>query len=241
MGKKISSSFINLTICLLITFPIQAQNSNQSKEEASAFPLYNGVSVGVDLWGIGSSVLGSDFLSSEISVDVNLKNRFFPVAEIGYGSTDTWSDKGTHYKSSAPYFRIGVDYNALFKKTFKNYLFVGFRYAASSFNYDIEAPSIGDPIFGGSIGNSHQIDEIWGGSLPFNHKGMKGSMQWLEICFGLRAHIWKELYMGWSLRMKYRTSSSPDTYGDPWYVPGFGKYNSNTMGITYTIIYKLPF
>ena len=44
---------------------------------------------------------------SEVAVDGNLKNRFFPIAELGYGSTDTWSDKGIHYTSNAPYFRIG--------------------------------------------------------------------------------------------------------------------------------------
>ena len=82
------------------------------------------MSVGLDLWGIGSSVFGGDFLSSEVAVDVNLKNRFFPIAELGYGSTDTWSDKGIHYKSNAPYFRIGMDYNTLYKKQHGHMLLV---------------------------------------------------------------------------------------------------------------------
>lgn len=253
-GTEILSSFIviNLVLCLLAGFPVQAQNSNrppasnppkeQKKEvDEEAFPLYNGVSVSVDLWGIGSKAFGSDFLSSEVAVDVNLKNRFFPIVELGYGGTDAWNDNGTHYKSNAPYFRIGMNYNALFKKKFKNYLFVGLRYAMSSFKYDIATLSVDDPIYGGGIGNPNQVDDIWGGSLPFNHKGMKGSMQWFEFCVGIRAHIWKELYMGWGLRFKFRTSSSTGEYGDPWYVPGFGKYGSNTMGVTYTITYKLPF
>ena len=30
-------------------------------------------------------------------------------------------------------------------------------------------------------------------------------------------------------------------YGNPWMVPGFGKYNSNNMGVTYSLIYKLPY
>ena len=98
MERKILSSFIaiSLVLCLLTA---KAQNSNQppasnpSKEQkkdtdAEAFPLYNGVTVSVDLWGIGSKVLGGDFLSSEVAVDVNLKNRFFPIVELGYGGTD---------------------------------------------------------------------------------------------------------------------------------------------------------
>ena len=254
MERKILSSFIviNLVLCLLAGFPVQAQNSNrppasnppkeQKKEvDEEAFPLYNGVTVSVDLWGIGSKAFGSDFLSSEVAVDVNLKNRFFPIVELGYGSTDAWNDNGTNYKSNAPYFRIGMNYNALYKKKFDNFLFVGLRYAMSSFKYDITTLPVTDPIFDGSIGNPNQMDGIWGGSVPFNHKGMKGSMQWAEFCVGIRAHVWKSLYMGWALRFKFRLSSSVAEYGDPWYVPGYGKYNGNTTGVTYTIIYKLPF
>ena len=58
--------------CLLTGFPVQAQNSNrppasnppkeQKKEvDEEAFPLYNGMTVSVDLWGIGSKAFGSDF------------------------------------------------------------------------------------------------------------------------------------------------------------------------------------
>lgn len=213
----------------------------KDKKPKIEYPLYNGISIGVDLWGLGSQVFGGDFLSTEIAVDVNLKNRFFPIAEIGYGSTDTWSDKGIHYKSNAPYFRIGMDYNALFNKQHGHMLLVGLRYGASSFKYDVEALAIDDPIYGGMVGNPNLEDEIWGGSLPYNHKGMKGSMQWAEFCVGIRAHVWKELYMGWALRFKFKLSASSDKYGDPWYVPGFGKYGSNTLGVSYTITYKLPF
>lgn len=46
------------------------------------YPLYNGISVSVDLWGPGSKLFGSDFFSSEVAVDVNLKNRFFPIVEL---------------------------------------------------------------------------------------------------------------------------------------------------------------
>lgn len=260
MAKKISSYFISsLLFCLLIAIPLQAQqqdrrhyasadrrnqaNKNNKKKKVPevVYPLYNGVNVGLDLFGIGNKAMGGDFLSSEVSVDVNLKNRFFPVIEVGHGQTDTSNDYGTHYKSSAPYMRIGMDYNILYKKKFKNYMFAGFRYGMSSFNYDIEALSINDPVYGGTINNPNQIDGSYGGSVPFVHKGMEGSMQWFELCGGVRAQIWKDLYMGWSIRLKYRTSSSPDKYGDPWYVPGYGKYSGNTIGMTYTLIYKLPF
>lgn len=255
MEQKILNYSISLAFCLLLSLPLQAQNSDisappantppkkekkEAKEEVH-YPLYNGISVSVDLWGPGSKLFGSDFFSSEVAVDVNLKNRFFPIVELGYGNTDTWSDKGIHYKTGAPYFRIGMDYNALYNKKHGHMILVGLRYAATSFKYDVEALGINDPEYGGSLGNPNLIDGIWGNSLPFNYKGMKGSMQWAEFCVGIRAHVWKDLYMGWALRFKFRMSSSVAEHGDPWYVPGYGKYNGNTTGVTYTITYKLPF
>jgi len=96
MEQKILSYSISLALCLLLSLPSQAQNSNLSsppannppkkeKKEAKEevyYPLYNGISVSVDLWGPGSKLLGSDFFSSEVAVDVNLKNRFFPIVEL---------------------------------------------------------------------------------------------------------------------------------------------------------------
>lgn len=252
MERKILNYSISLVLCLLTVFPLWAQNAPASskgkaprkekkdKKEEAVYPLYNGVSMGVELWGLGSDALGGDFLSSEVSVDINLKNRFFPILELGYGSTDSWSEKGIHYKSSSPYLRIGMDYNALYKKKHGHMLLVGLRYGASSFKYDIAAAQLDDPVYGGTVGNPNLEDNIWGGSHPYVHKDMKSAMQWAELCVGIKAHIWKAFYMGWSLRFKFKLSATPDEHGDPWYVPGFGKYGSSTMGVSYTITYKLP-
>ena len=262
MEQKISDYSINLLwLCvLLMVIPIgslqahmvsttrppsslQRKNAKQEKADKDEvhYPLYNGISVGIDLWGPASKLFGSDFFSMEIMADVNLKNRFFPTVELGYGSTDSWGETGIHYKSSAPYFRIGMDYNTFYKKKFKHKLLVGVRYAVSSFNYDINSVSVSDPIYGGSLDNPGLIDDIWGGSVPYNHENLKCTMQWLELCAGIRAHIWKDLYMGWAVRYRFKLSASPDRYGDPWYVPGFGQYNDNNIGVTYSITYKLPF
>ena len=44
--------------------------------------------------------------------------------------------------------------------------------------------------------------------------------------------------MGWGLRFKYELSTKKDTFGNPWYVPGYGRYKSNVIGISYVISYK---
>ena len=45
--------------------------------------LFQGVKVGVDVFGPLSQVLGSDSHNSEAHVAVNLKNRFFPIVDLG--------------------------------------------------------------------------------------------------------------------------------------------------------------
>ena len=203
--------------------PVQKRDQKKKEVVVDTIPFYNGTYVGVDIYGIGSKMLGGDFMSSEVSIGVNLKNKFIPTIEFGMGGTDTWNETGIHYKSkTAPFFRIGVDYNTMAKKKEKNsYLYVGLRYAFSSFKYDVSTLPVDDPIWGGSIGNPSLEDDYWGGSVLFSHLGMKGCM-------------------GWSVRMKYKTNASTNEYANPWYVPGYGKFKSNNMGITYSLIYKLP-
>lgn len=223
--------------------PKRDQKKNK-KEEAKpdTIPLFNGASIGVDVFGVGSSLFGGDYLSSEVQLVANLKNKFLPTLEIGFGTTDTWNETGIHYKSSAPYFRIGADYNTMSKKKEKNsYLFVGLRYGMSSFKYDVRSLPMNDPIWGGSISNPSLEDGIWGGaSAPFDHSDLKATVQWFELVVGVKVQIYKNFSMSWAARMKYKISNSASEYANPWYVPGYGTYKSNNIGVTYSLIYKLP-
>lgn len=90
MVQKILNYSISLALCLLLSLPLQAQNSNISAPPATTppktekkdakeevhYPLYNGISISADLWGPGGKLLGSDFFSSEVAVDVSLKTVF---------------------------------------------------------------------------------------------------------------------------------------------------------------------
>ena len=85
--SKYSTATIVSLLCLLFSLPLQAQQQRpgarpavkqKAKEEikADTIPFYNGTYVGVDLFGLGSKLLGGDFLSSEVNVRVNLKKKF---------------------------------------------------------------------------------------------------------------------------------------------------------------------
>ena len=260
MAQKTLHSTLSLAISLLLLFslampcsaqqpqqgylphvPKRDQKQKENKESEEFVPLYNGIFLGVDVYGLGARVLGSDFLSSEISVGVNLKNRFIPTFEAGIGTTDTSSETGTNYKSTSPFFKLGVDYNTMSKKKDKSsFLYVGVRYAFSPIKYDVYSLPLKDPIYGGEISNPSFEDYIWGGTVPYNHPGQKATVQWFEFLVGVNVQIYRNFHMGWAARMKWRVSESVSEYGNPWMVPGFGKYKSSTLGITYSLIYKIP-
>lgn len=226
LKKQTLKSIFVLVISLLLSGATAfAQEGN--KEEIKKEPLYRGTYISADLFGIGSKLFGSDFLSSEINVAVNLKNQFFPALEAGYGTTDTNNEeKGIHYKSSAPYFRLGLNFNTMFKKKSESFLYVGVRYGITSFSYDV---------------NGTLKDPIWGDEYPFSHDNQKSTFQWFEALVGVNVQIYKNFHMGWAVRYKVRLSVKDNPYTDPWYIPGFGANKSSNIGVTYSLTYKLPF
>ena len=244
MAERTFKLFISI-FCCLILFSTPAYSQKKEKKETNpadtiTYPLFNGISIGYDVMGLINKAYNKDYLTHEVAIDINLKNRYFPVFEIGYGTTNKWSDLGTHYKSNAPYFRIGADYNFLHKKAHKNILSLGLRYGYSSFSYKIENLPLEDDIWGTQIENPSINDDIWGGSIHIDKSSLSSSMHWIEFAVGLRTTIYKNLQMAWSVRLKYRISIEESPYGEPWYIPGYGKYDSSRIGLNYSIIYRIP-
>ena len=234
MKKKRISTYIIVLLMLTNLFVSQTANAQEkkvlTKEEWAQTPLFQGVMAGVDVSGLANKVLGSDIFSTEASIQVNLKNRFFPTVEIGYGSIETTNEEtDIFYQTKAPYFRIGMDYNVFYQKPYlPGYFTVGLRYGHSSFKYDIQAPDLTDPNWGHT-------------EIPFAYEGVKSHVGWLELVLGLKTEVYKGFYMGFSVRYRSRISMAKNEHSDPYYVPGFGKNGSNNIGISYNFYYNIPF
>lgn len=188
-------------------------------------PLFAGVSVSGDVVGLVMAAVSS-YGQFEGAVRVNLRGRFFPTFEAGWGLCDH-TDESTdlHFKTGAPFFRIGCDYNFARDLRSGNRIFGGLRYAFSSFDYDLDGPAITDPV--------------WGGTTPFQFEGLHATVHWAEIVFGLEAQIWKYFHMGWTARYRLRLSNSHDAVGAPWYVPGFGKNDGHVIMGTFNLIFDI--
>lgn len=150
--KRISSFILSvLTSSLLLLVPAigaQAQQKKHIVQPADTVPLFRGVAVSADMVGVAQLAF-SDYGQYEAALRVNLKDKFFPVVELGYGKADAENvTTGMAYKTSAPYFRVGLDYNLLKNKHDDYRVYGGLRYAFTSYKYDAYTTGIKDPVWG---------------------------------------------------------------------------------------------
>ncbi len=154
---------------------------------------------------------------------MNLKDKYFPVIELGLGQTNHQDiTTNASYKTSAPYGKIGVDFNILKNKHDIYRFYVGFRYAFTSFKFDLDHPDVKDPV--------------WGGTVPFSGQNISANYHWGELVAGIDAKIVGPLHLGWSARYKRRIAHNDGTMGNVWYVPGFGKQGGTRLGGTFDVI-----
>ena len=215
-----------LSAAAMVRDTIQTQPRPIALEPATKKePLLAGCSVGFDVCGTVMA-LASPFGQYEGMFRVNLKNRFFPTAELGIGvSNHTDETSNIKYKTASPYLRLGVDYNFLKDRHSGNRLFGGIRLAYTSYKFDLSAPDLKDPIYGTTV--------------PFNLIGIKGNMLWSEGMFGVEAKIWKFFHVGWSVRYKLRLHEGKTEVDNAWYVPGYGRYGSNGLGGSFNVVFDI--
>ena len=228
--KSISAYISTLTISLVLLLcatNVTAQNKkggsrvNGFTQKADTTALFKGFAVSVDVVGLGQKLLG-DYGQYEAALRLNLKDKYFPIVELGYGECNHTDDAtDINYKTKAPYGKIGIDFNVLKNKHDIYRLYAGLRYAITSFKYDLFKPGVTDPV--------------WGGQVDYSLSGVKCSYQWFEAVFGVDAKIAGPVHLGWSVRYRSRTSSDTGENGDCWYVPGFGKSGSSNLGGTFNV------
>lgn len=232
MHQKVHSIFISraLSISVLLLMLLNAHAQGGSKkniiaETADSIPLFRGVAVSVDLVGPAEMMFG-DYGQYEAAARINLKDKYFPVVELGWGKANA-EDVATQltYKTNAPYVRAGMDFNLMKNKHDIYRLLGGVRYAYTSFKYDVNSPNIVDPV--------------WKDNVEYNAEGVKCNYHWLEFSFGVDAKIWGPVRMGWTVRYRKKLYSKAGDFGTPWYVPGFGKSGSTRLGGTFNVTFEL--
>jgi len=209
---------------MLLLLPAAAHGQTKSSltEKRDSVPLLNGIEVSADLIGAGMMALG-DYGQYEAALRVNLRDRYFPIIEIGVGKCDHEDDATQNvYKTSAPYGKIGCDFNLLKNKHDSYRVYAGFRYAFTSYKYDLWHPDMKDPV--------------WGSIAEYSVSDAECSYHWAEAVFGVQAKMLGPVHLGWSVRYRKRLTADEGIIGKSWYVPGFGKSDKSSLGGTFNLI-----
>ena len=226
---RMSRYFLLISILLFAPLVAKAQENKTQEKKPISFS-FNGVSLSADIFGLAYSLLGN-YTSSEVAVEANIGNRIYPAIEAGYGWCNTTDEiSEIHYRTAAPYFRVGLNYN--FSTTRENpdpkYSIFGIaRYGFTMCKYDVNTPPVTDPV--------------WGGSTTLDLTGVKGRASWAEVGVGIRVKFNRFFHMGWTIRYMARLSQTKGPNSQLWYIPGYGINKSTGFGGTYNFIFEIPF
>lgn len=190
---------------------------------ASPWPLFNGVTVGVNFFDAAMLIAGQSYASFDASLAVSLHNWFFPTLECGIGYADNKKDDSTlvYRTKPSPYFKLGIDYNFLYKSTPDYMAGVGIRCGWSRPQYEITGATVDAPY--------------WDQSSSFNIYGQSVSAWYGEALATVKVKIWQRLAMGWSIRYRFKINIPDAPASTPWFIPGYG--GSSPLTATFSLMY----
>lgn len=189
------------------------------------YPLWDAASVSVDIWDPLMRAFGQDYGLIGFGAELSLHNRYKPVFELGLGQANH-KPSGNNYTYKSPmsvYMRIGMNYNFLYNSSPDYQFYGGLRYGFSSFRYSIDDITVDVPY--------------WGETAKFGIPSQTSTVGWFELVFGLRVKLWGPISAGWAFKYHSILHESKNTYGKPWYIPGYGSRSASVTGsfsVTYT-------
>lgn len=204
----------------------------QVKDTAKVvYPERYGLRLGVDLHRLARTFYETDYRGLELVGDYRLTRRFYIAGELG-NEDKTVDDDRMNFTTKGTYFKAGFDYNSFENwLDMENMIYVGMRYGVSSFSQTLNSYKIYDPT------NYYGETVITSGE-KFN--GLTAS--WIEVIGGIKAELFNNLYLGFSLRLNYLVSDKKPANFDNLYIPGFNRTYDGKFGagLNYTVSYFIP-
>lgn len=255
---KHTSKYI-FSICLLFSmFLVKAQDSTATKEivpekvKTTAKPVKKpviketktdsvptppktdryGLRVGVDLYKLTRGFYDKDYKGIEIVGDFRLTKKYYLAAELGFEDKTTDDDR-LNSTATGTYIKGGFDYN-LYQNwlDMENIISIGLRGGFSTFSQQLNSYKIynANPYWGEqpAIATGQKYDGLTAG--------------WLEVNAGLKAKVFNNIFVGFSVQLKLLVANkTPDGF-DNLYIPGFNRtYDGNFgIGFNYTVSYFIP-
>ncbi len=225
--------FISIAL-ILVFINLSAQQDSLHLDQADSLTRHQPVKIRFG-WDAGKFIWTKiqNGQSFDGYISVNFYKNYALVFEAGTENHLTEQSLLT-YQTNGKYFKTGIDYN-LYDNwlDMQNEINIGFRYGYSSFDYLLTRYRINQP------------DAIYTPVEKTTHKEFNNqSAGWLELSSNIQVEIWKHLYLGYAVSVKYLLSYQKPENFDTSYIPGFFKRNSFSnfgFGMQYFISYQFIF
>ena len=180
---------------------------------------------GTDLITLVKGQAQSNFSGWEVNGDVDC-GKVYIAADLGSWGRSYQLPLNGNYDNQGTYWRFGADVNLLKKDPDRNMFFVGVRFAHAAY-HESSLIILSYPYFG-------DIQKV------YDNTNVTAS--WGELTAGLRVRVWKELWMGYTGRLKFAASVKGDTEIKSYDIPGYGvTAKGYTWGFNYQIFWRIPF
>ncbi|WP_130735550.1 DUF6048 family protein [Flavobacterium sp. J27] len=212
---------------LILLFTLQSIAQDTIKK----YPERYGLRVGVDLHRLAKSFYDSNYKGLELEGAYRLTKKFYVAGELG-NEEKTVDDDRFNFTTSGTYFKAGFDFNSYENwLDMENLIHIGLRYGFSSFSQQLNSYTIYDAA------NFYGVNTIY----P-NQKFSGLNASWIEVVGGVKAKMFNNVYLGFSLRLNYLVSNKkPDNF-DNLFIPGFNRTYDGKFGagFNYTLSYFIP-
>ncbi len=222
--------FFSILALIAACIQLSAQVEELPKDSIQKKEILNHLRIDLDVSPIITSLIsGGESFSFETALQAEIFNRYFPVFELGFAGANKLSSSGIQYKGNGLFYRAGLDFNLLKNKAenpkYLNYFLFGARLGYSYFDYNVL--------------NLSFVDDYWNINISDN-RHLSASKLWFEIAAGVRVEMYKNLYMGWTVKIKNLLNNSKDGDFKAWYIPGYGfEGDGSVWGFNYIIGYKI--
>lgn len=219
------------------------------RKDTTVYKQPYGLRAGVDLSRILVSFLEDNYKGLELVGDYRLTNKLYLAAELGNEKktiavnlgAEVESEAGELYNftASGSYIKAGIDYNT-YGNWYgeQNMIYIGGRYAFSTFSQTVSDYKIFER------NRYWNPDDFAAGSQQeIEFGGLNAS--WLEFVVGIKAEMFKNLYIGGSARLGFLVSQKGfenDGFQNQ-FIPGFNKVTEGSkfgVGYNYSISYLIP-
>ena len=230
MRKKLI--YVYFTSLLLCASGWSQQSAITKAQDSTRLNNSYGLRLGLDLQNIVTSLTNKNFQGIEIMGDYRLSKKYYLAAELG-NQEKTINETNISTTTKGSYLKAGIDYNAYKNLVgLRNLIFVGLRYGYANYSQELNRFSIAtqDNFFG----VNSQISDLKSEGL---------SAHWLELIAGVKAEIFKNVFVGFSVSIQRNISDEKPDGFDNLYIPGYGTTNDFgeiSAGYRYFISYYIP-